>query len=76
MTENYVEVLPIGTVVKVGGEIDAVVAAISIRGIESSIAYECQWVNDVVKTQWVDEIMVKPEEGSDKIKIGFNKKGK
>jgi hypothetical protein len=71
MTKN-VEVLPIGTVVKIGGDIDAIITAVSIRGLEHSIAYECQWTNDSVKTQWIDEIMVQPQEKIEKSKIGFN----
>jgi hypothetical protein len=74
MIDTYVEVLPIGTVVKLGGNIDAIITAVSIRGVESSIAYECQWTNDSVKSQWVDEIMVKPQEKFVNNKIGFNKK--
>jgi len=74
MPKNYIEVFPVGTHVKLGGDIDAVIGAVSIRGLENSIAYECQWIDDVVKTQWVDEIMVKPEEKVTKNKIGFNNK--
>jgi len=74
--DNYIEVLPVGTPVKLGGEIDAIIGAVSIRGLENSIAYECQWIDDTVKSQWVDEIMVKPEEGIGKLKIGFKDKEK
>ena len=74
MTDNYVEVLPVGTIVKIGGDIDAVVTAVSIRGLESSIAYECQWTDESLKSQWIDEIMIKPEEEVIKNKIGFNNK--
>jgi len=74
MPKNYIEVLPIGTVVKLGGDIDAIITAVSMRGLESSIAYECQWTDDTVKSQWVDEIMVKPEEEVTKNKIGFKNK--
>ncbi len=71
---NYIEVLPVGTPVKIGGDIEAIIGAVSIRGLENSIAYECQWIDDTVKTQWVDEIMVKSEEEIVKHKIGFKNK--
>ncbi len=51
------------------------IGAISIRGLDNSIAYECQWIiKEGVKTQWVDEIMVKPQKEVEKNKIGFNNK--
>lgn len=71
---NSVEVLPIGTHVKVGGNINAVVTAVSIRGLENSIAYECQWTDESLKSQWIDEIMVQPQEEVIKNIIGFNSK--
>jgi len=71
---NYIEVLPIGTIVKIGGDIDAVITAVSIRGLELSIAYECQWTNESLKSQWIDEIMIKPEDDINKLKIGFTNK--
>lgn len=74
MTDNIIEVLPVGTIVKIGGDLDAVITAVSIRGLESSIAYECQWTKDSVKSQWVDEIMVQPQKKTEKNKIGFNNK--
>lgn len=75
MTTQLIVVLPVGTIVKVGGEIDAVITAVSIRGLEFSIAYECQWVSDnALKSQWIDEILVKPEDNPKKLKIGFKNK--
>ena len=72
---EIIEVLPIGTVVKVAGSIDAAITAISIRGLEFSIAYECQWATDSLQSQWVDELMVNPNEKDiNKIKIGFKQK--
>jgi len=75
MTANYIEVLPIGENVKIGGEIEATIIAISIRGLNSTISYECQWVSKLeIKNQWIDEIMIKPDNGVKKIKIGFKNK--
>ena len=60
---------------KVAGSIDAVVTAISIRGLEFSVAYECQWATDNLQSQWVDELMVNPDDKDiEKIKIGFKQK--
>ncbi len=71
MKKKNIEVLPPGTSVKIGGDIDAIVTAISIRGPEYSLSYECQWIDDSVKSQWIDEIMVQPKEKVEKLKIGF-----
>lgn len=67
---KIIKVLPIGTPVKIGGNITAV----SIRGLESSISYECQWTTESLENCWVDEILIQPlEEVKTYRKIGFER---
>ena len=72
MTKS-IEVFPIGTPVKIGDKIEAIITAISIRGIKSSIEYECQWATDKLHSQWVDEVLSQTKEKTNKTKIGFKK---
>ena len=74
MTNEYIEVYCPGTKVKIEKDLDAIITAISIRGKEFLISYECQWVNEKIISQWVDDIMVHPYGNIQKIKIGFNNK--
>lgn len=72
MTKN-IEVFPVGTKVKIDDKIEAIVMAISISGLKSTIEYQCQWVTDKIQSQWVNEILIQSKEKINKTKIGFKK---
>lgn len=69
--QKVIEVLPPGTRVKINEDINAIIIAISIRGANLAISYECQWTTDEVLRAWIDEIMVKPLYNVKTQKIGF-----
>jgi len=73
MTKN-IEVYPIGTPVKLGDH-DVIITGHLIRGYSHDhLQYECQWFNDGIQTEWVDQLLIKPGNDIKKMKIGFNPK--
>lgn len=61
---KFIQVLQIGTKVKILDNIEATITAIS---------YECQWINaNEINQEWMDEIVCKPIDiPINKMKIGF-----
>jgi len=72
MTKKIVKVYPIGTEVEIDKVIDATISGVLIR--DNFIEYECQWFKGKLESQWVPEVIIKPKEKTEKIKIGFKNK--
>ncbi len=66
------DVLPVGSAVRVGGEIDAVVNAIMIRG-KDVVQYECVWWDgNTHHSKWLHDREVQPT-SEETLPIGFRR---
>lgn len=68
-----VSVLPIGTPVRIGKDVRAIVTEICIRGGDS-VQYQCAWWDGLErKTEWLDQNEVSPDWDVDakQVLIGF-----
>jgi hypothetical protein len=67
--EQMIEVYPVGTIIKIGGDIDATIVGINIRQ-NNNIAYEIAYYDAGIRQEhWVYDLEIKSD--ANKIVLGF-----